>query len=94
MAAFPEAKAEGRPAFVTEITKASVPYLEATMEEILRISNTVPIIERDAVQDTALLGHSAAKGTCVFFLGYGPSFLGPAFGIDESRRSPQARDSN
>lgn len=93
-AAFPEAKAEGRLPSVAEITKASIPYLEATMEEILRVGNTVPIIDRDAVQDTTLLGHFVPKGTHVFFLNTGPSFLEPAFDIDESLRSPQAaRDS-
>lgn len=92
-AAFPEAKAEGRLPTATEITKASLPYLEATMEEILRCGNTVPIVDRDAVQDTTLLGHFVPKGTHVFFLVNGPSFLEPAFNIEESRRSPQARDS-
>lgn len=92
-AAFPEAKAEGRLPSVTEITKASIPYLEATIEEILRVGNTVPIVDRDAIQDTTLLGHFVPKGTHVFFLNTGPSFLEPAFDIDESLRSPQARDS-
>jgi cytochrome P450 len=92
-AAFPEAKAERRLPSVSEITKASVPYLEATMEEILRVGNTVPIVDRDAIQDTTILGHFVPKGTHVFFLNTGPSFLEPAFDIDESLRSPQARDS-
>ncbi|KAJ0118830.1 hypothetical protein J7T55_013085 [Diaporthe amygdali] len=91
-AAFPEAKAEGRLPSVTEITKVSIPYLEATMEEILRVGNTVPITDRDAVQDTTLLGHFVPKGTQVFFLANGPSFLEPAFDIEESRRSPHARE--
>ncbi|KAI3397401.1 hypothetical protein diail_10852 [Diaporthe ilicicola] len=90
-AAFPQARAEGRLPSATEIAKASVPYLEAAMEEILRIGNTVPVIDRDAVQDTTLLGHFVPKGTHVFFLANGPSFLEPAFDIDESKRSSQAR---
>lgn len=90
-AAFSAAKVEGRLPTVDEITKTSIPYLEATMEEILRVGNTVPIIDREVVQDTTLLGHHIPKGTQVLFLNTGPSMLTPAFDMDESKRSPQAR---
>lgn len=91
--AFPEAKAEGRLPSVTEILKGSTPYVDATLEEILRVGNTAPIVDRDAAQDTTLLGHHVPKGTHVFFMNNGPSMLEPGFDIDESLRSPHARDS-
>lgn len=88
--AFSAAKEEGRLPTADEITKTSIPYLEATMEEILRVGNTVPIVDREVVQDTTLLGHHIPKGTQVLFLNTGPSMLTPAFEMDESKRSPQA----
>lgn len=89
--AFSAAKEDGRLPTADEITKTSIPYLEATMEEILRVGNTVPIVDREVVQDTTLLGHHIPKGTQVLFLNTGPSMLTPAFDMDESKRSPQAR---
>ncbi|KUI61652.1 Cytochrome P450 4V2 [Cytospora mali] len=91
--AFSAARGERRLPTVEEITRTSVPYLEATMEEILRMGNTVPIVDREALQDTTLLGHHVPKGTQILFLSTGPSLLTPAFDIDDSKRSPQARQS-
>lgn len=90
-AAFAAAKAEGRLPTVEEITKTSVPYLEATIEEILRVGNTVPIIDREAVHDTTLQGYRIPKGTQMLFLNTGPSMLTPTIGMDESRLGPQDR---
>ncbi|ROW09485.1 hypothetical protein VMCG_02153 [Cytospora schulzeri] len=89
--AFSAAKEEGRLPTANEITKTSIPYLEATMEEILRVGNTVPIVDREVMQDTTLLGHHVPKGTQVLFLNTGPSMLAPAFDVNDSKRSPRAR---
>ncbi|ROW13216.1 hypothetical protein VPNG_04881 [Cytospora leucostoma] len=91
-AAFSAAREEGRLPTADEITKTNLPYLEATMEEILRVGNTVPILDRDATQDTTLLGYPVPKGTHMFFLNTGPSMLTPAFELDESKRSPHSRE--
>lgn len=89
--AFSAARQESRLPTVQEITKTSIPYLEATMEEILRVASTVPLVDREVVQDTDLLGYHVPKGTQVFFANTGPSILTPAFDIDDSKRSPHAR---
>ncbi|ROV86829.1 hypothetical protein VMCG_10916 [Cytospora schulzeri] len=61
-------------------------YLDAFIEEVLRCG-TIPAVARDATCDTVLLGHVIPKGSTVFMLPNGPSFVEPAFEIDEGRRS-------
>ncbi|KAL1869372.1 hypothetical protein Daus18300_005584 [Diaporthe australafricana] len=78
---------EGRQPTHDEIVKTSIPYLEATMEEILRLAGTVSVSDREAICDTSLLGHQIPKGTNVIFSHIGPSMLEPAFDIPESLRS-------
>lgn len=88
---FPAAKEQGRIPTAKEITDTPIPYLEATMEEILRVGNTIPMVDRETLQATTLLGHHVPKGTQVLFLNTGPSMLTPALDVDHSRRSLQAR---
>ncbi|KAI0835643.1 cytochrome P450 [Hypoxylon sp. FL0890] len=90
--AFATAKAEKRNPSISEITSTTVPYLDASMEEILRCSGTVPAVDRMAVTDTELLGHPIPKGTVVVILGQGPSMRSRAFDIDEKRRSKSCQD--
>ena len=61
------------------------------MEEILRRAGTVPIVDRQAVMDTELLGHRIPKGTVVSCLVTGPSIMSPSFDIDEARRSASSQ---
>ncbi|KAF7538403.1 hypothetical protein G7054_g2972 [Neopestalotiopsis clavispora] len=69
-----------------ELTQRRVPYLDAVIEEALRLS---PIsVTREATCDTKILGHDIPKGTVVFLLSNGPSFFTPSFDIDENKRSP------
>ena len=70
-----------------EITRTSVPYLEAVIEEILRLSGSLPILDRQATQDTQVLGHHVPKGTIIMMLNRGPSITEPAFRFPESIRS-------
>lgn len=90
--AFASALSEKRLPSVREIMQTSVPYLEATMEEVLRCGGTVPIGDREATRDTVLLGHHIPKGTMVFFLHNGPSMLSPALEVNESKRSEHSRE--
>ncbi|KAJ4338840.1 hypothetical protein N0V85_009893, partial [Neurospora sp. IMI 360204] len=85
------AKNESRLFTFDEIRHAKLPYLDAIIEEMLRI-NAVPVT-REALVDTTILGCPIKKGTQVFFMSNGPGFLSPSFPIDESRRSEASRAS-
>ncbi|KAI0126333.1 cytochrome P450 [Xylariales sp. AK1849] len=76
---------------IDEITGAHIPYLDATMEEILRCAGTVSAVDRQAQCDTEVLGHRIPKGTIVFCLSIGPSMLMPPLEVDESRRSESSQ---
>lgn len=56
-----------------EIINAKSPYLEAVLEETLRLRAAF-LIPRDAVRDTELLGHRIPKGTVVLLVCQGPDF--------------------
>ncbi|KAI1375643.1 cytochrome P450 [Hypoxylon crocopeplum] len=86
------ARAERRDPSIEEITSTHIPYLDATMEEILRCAGTVPGNDRQALCDTELLGYPIPKGTIVMMLGQGPSMRSPAFQIDEHLRSESSRE--
>ncbi|KAJ4305633.1 hypothetical protein N0V90_001164 [Kalmusia sp. IMI 367209] len=72
-----------------EIRQARLPYLDAIIEEMLRI-NAVPVT-REALCDTTILGHPIKKGTQVFLMSNGPGFLSPSYPLDESNRSETSR---
>ncbi|OLN85759.1 Steroid 21-hydroxylase [Colletotrichum chlorophyti] len=78
---------EGRHPTAEEIVKAKTPYLDACMEEILRLASTVAFIARQATRNTEILGHPVTEGTQVFMLMEGASVLSPAFDIDGSKRN-------
>jgi cytochrome P450 len=59
--------ANGLPS-VQEIISTNVPYLDATIEEIHRLSGTVSANVRVALCDTNILGHIVPKGTDVFMV--------------------------
>lgn len=78
------------------ITKTQIPYLEATIEEIIRCSKTAPAAIRTAVHDTILLGHRIPKGVDVYLLANGPGYMEPNElneSIPESSRSVSSRES-
>lgn len=72
-----------------EIRHAKLPYLDAIIEEMLRI-NAVPVT-REAMCDTTVLGYPIKKGTQVFFISNGPGFLSQSLPVDNSKRSETAR---
>lgn len=76
-----------------EITRINIPYLEAVIEEILRLANTLPVLDRQTSKDTELLGYHIPKGTILMMLNRGPSFTEPGFAVDEKMRSPTCRAS-
>lgn len=74
-----------------EITGAQVPYLDAFIEEVLRLDSPAPVIIKETIQDTVILGRVIPKGTQVFFPLWGPSIDEPAFTVDENIRSESSR---
>ncbi|KAL9109924.1 MAG: hypothetical protein Q9227_005447 [Pyrenula ochraceoflavens] len=85
----PTALEEKRTPTFDELNSAKLPYLDAIIEETLRLHATT--ITREAKCDTELLGHRIPKGTTVFLCSNGPSCYSPSFSIDESKRSASSR---
>lgn len=90
-AAHPSAVRDGRMPTAEEITRTHVPYLEAVIEEILRLASTLPVLDRQTSRDTELLGYHIPKGTILMMLNRGPSFTEPGFAVDEKLRSPTCK---
>lgn len=70
---------------------ASIPYLDAFVEEVLRIAHTIGAQNRNTTEDTVILGRPIPKGTQVFFGNRGLRFVAPPLPIDESVRSETAQ---
>jgi cytochrome P450 len=70
----------------------NIPYLDAVIEEILRLSHTFALLERQSTEATTILGHPVPKGTTVFMPMYGPSFTEVGFKIDNTSRSESSRN--
>jgi len=88
-AAHPVPLKEKRNPSAAEITQATIPYLDATMEEMLRLSATAPLHGRDAEADTTLLGHHIPRGTAVLILQ--STATEPGYPVDEALRSPSSK---
>ncbi|KAL4946454.1 hypothetical protein BDV06DRAFT_234057 [Aspergillus oleicola] len=86
------AAAQRRQPTIQEITSVKIPYLDTTMEEILRFAGTGPVVDREALVDTEIFGHRIPKGTVVTCLVTGPSMLSPGFDVDPARRSASSRE--
>lgn len=71
-----EAVQEGRLPTCAEIINQKLPYLDAVLEEMLRLRAGM-IVPRDTVRDTTLLGHHIPRGSVVLMILQGPDF-GPA----------------
>lgn len=87
--ALPQAVAEHRPPTSEELRRTRLPYLDAFVEETLRL-NPVPVT-RQAIRDTTVLGRPIPKGCLVFLVSNGPGFLSPFLAVDASERSPAAQ---
>ncbi|KAK4447384.1 cytochrome P450 3A24 [Podospora aff. communis PSN243] len=72
----------------TEILKAEIPLLDATIEETNRFSATAAITSRRAVVDTQILGYHIPKGTDVLM---NLRTNKQQFDVDESLRSETCR---
>ncbi|KAI0798849.1 cytochrome P450 [Xylaria sp. FL0064] len=83
-AAVPQAVTEGRPPTFEELRRMRLPYLEAFIEETLRL-NAVPIT-RETICDTTILGRPIPKGCQVFLVSNGPGFVSPPLAVSASER--------
>lgn len=81
---------ERRQPTTKEILKSRIPYLDATLEEILRCAGTTSVTDRQAMRDTTILGQYIPKDTNVVLLGNAESIMKPAFNIPDSRRTETA----
>ncbi|KAK3320378.1 cytochrome P450 [Cercophora scortea] len=86
------ALAENRAPTMAELTKTRVPYLEAVIEETLRLHATS--ITRQAIRDTELLGHHVPKGTNIIVIANGPGFHAPSLPLDPAMHSATAKLNN
>lgn len=92
-AAYAEAHAEKRQPTVMEIIEKPAPFLDAFLEECLRVAKTIPTILREAMEDVNILGHPVPKGTGIIIYNHGPGGqVEPGFGIPESARSNTSQD--
>lgn len=85
-AAYPAAVAESRVPTASEITSTNIPYLDAVMEETLRVSHIVTFVTRETIADTQILGHHIPKGHQILFATTAEGFMKPEFSIEESRK--------
>ncbi|KAI0127598.1 cytochrome P450 [Xylariales sp. AK1849] len=90
--AYPAAFEESRQPSAMEITKTSVSYLDAVIEESLRCAAPLPIFARQTTVDTVILGHKVPKGTAVIFTGDGYGFKSPPLPVDDQLRSETSRE--
>jgi len=81
----------GKNPSIQDIMANHIPYLDATIEEILRCVGPSPVVDRQALCDTEVLGQRIPKGTIVSCLVGGPTMLTPGYAIDEKLRSPTSQ---
>ncbi|KAK3324456.1 cytochrome P450 [Cercophora scortea] len=89
--AMPLAARDNRAPTYHELVHAQIPYLDAVIDEVLRHANTIAFVVRVALQDATVLGCRVPKGTDVFLMANGAGYLEPNMPVDESARSPGAR---
>lgn len=84
---YSEAFAEKRQPTAKEIATLHHPYIDATLEEILRCGKTAGAEGRVAMVDTEVFGYPIPKGTDLFFLTCAGYVAPPVGTVDESKRS-------
>ncbi|OLN88017.1 Cytochrome P450 3A13-like protein 1 [Colletotrichum chlorophyti] len=90
-AALPAAAAEKRVPTPQEIMQVRCPYLEASIEELFRVSLAAPMVARSATRDTQVLGCRIPKGTVVFQAWNLADYTQPGFPVDAALRTPASR---
>ncbi|KAL2872897.1 hypothetical protein SGCOL_011958 [Colletotrichum sp. CLE4] len=85
--AYPDAVSEGREPTVDEITKTHVHYLDAFIEETLRLSSPAGAIMKETLVDMDMFGYRIPKGTPIVFLLTGQTVSEAGAKVDEAKRS-------
>lgn len=75
----------------SEIGAANLPYLDAFIEESLRVGEITQTNLRTTQQDVIILGHHIPKHTEVTMLNNGPGVFSPPLHVDESLRSETSK---
>jgi cytochrome P450 len=75
-----------------EICRAGIPYLDAYIEEVLRLNTTASAVIKEVIEDIEVLGYHIPKGTQLFVPLWGASINSPALPIDESKRSKSSQE--
>ncbi|KAF2806011.1 cytochrome P450 [Mytilinidion resinicola] len=88
--AYSAAHAERRPPSTAELTKGRVPYLDAVLDEVLRLHAT--LLSRQAITDTQLFGYRIPKGTTVFIMANGPGFHSPSLAAAAALRDASSAE--
>ncbi|KAM3425903.1 hypothetical protein NHJ13734_009823 [Beauveria thailandica] len=88
---YSEAWEERRLPTAQELAKKQCPYLDAFLEEVLRLNCPVVTIMAVTKGDTVILGHAVPQDTAVFLNLTGPSLNSPSVAVDEKLRSASSQ---
>jgi len=85
---------DGKPT-AQALVKAQIAYVDAAVEEGLRLAHTVPGVLRKSLVDTQVLGYHIPKGTDVFCMSnsFDVDRIAPWAPPDEGKRSKTSQDS-
>ncbi|KAL2257039.1 hypothetical protein VTK26DRAFT_747 [Humicola hyalothermophila] len=89
-ATYAEAAREGRPPTIAEMAKRA-PYLDAFIEETLRLDCPTAQTTMTTRRDTVILGHAVPADTLVYLNMTGPSLTSPSIPVPAHARSETAR---
>lgn len=81
----------GRQPATNEISKTQVPYLDAFIQEVLRLNPLAPVVVRQTYCDTFNLGHFFPKGTMLVLVIDGPTFINKRWDFPEEIQSETSR---
>lgn len=88
-----EAYEQKRPPAAAEIVKKPSPWIEAIIEETLRLSGPISASARKTTVDTTILGHAVPKGTTVFMAMQGPGLSAPSV-QEQQHQAGEDKNSN
>ncbi|KAH8888496.1 cytochrome P450 [Thozetella sp. PMI_491] len=91
VSSYPAAASEARQPTFEELRKVQAPYLEAVIEEVLRLSGPIYLSAREAQVDTMVMGHHVPKGTTVIFNLAGPSITTPPIEYTKEARHQSSK---